>query len=123
VPEGYDKRAEGTYCEIWLHSSQKAVFLTATDSDRRRVERFFDHMAEEGPEVLTSQQYKNEGRHDVGGKKIPVYAIGAKQLRVYGGWVGSEPRIFLCPEVAIKKAKKADQEQLHRVAKKLGEQL
>jgi hypothetical protein len=39
---------------------------------------------------------------------------------VYGGWV-EKPRAFVCPEVAIKKDKKADQEQLKRVAKKVGE--
>ncbi len=123
MPEGYDKRAEGAYCEIWLHASQKDAFLTATDSDRRRVERLFDYMSEEGPDVLTSQQYKNEGRHNVSGRKIPVFALSAKQLRVYGGWIGGNPRIFLCPEIAIKQAKKADQEQLQRVARKVGEKL
>lgn len=53
---------------------------------------------------------------------MAVYAAKSYQLRVYGGIVRIKGQsVFLCPEGAVKKQNKADQAQLKRVAKILGE--
>jgi hypothetical protein len=53
---------------------------------------------------------------------IAVYAAKSYQLRVYGGIVRIKGQsVFMCPEGAVKKQNKADQAQLKRVAKILGE--
>ncbi len=53
---------------------------------------------------------------------MAVYAAKSNQLRVYGGIVRIKGQsVFLCPEGAVKKQNKADQAQLKRVAKILGE--
>jgi hypothetical protein len=53
---------------------------------------------------------------------MAVYAAKSNQLRVYGGIVRIKGQsVFLCPEGAVKQQNKADQAQLKRVAKILGE--
>ena len=53
---------------------------------------------------------------------VAVYAVKSFQVRVYGGIIRIKGQsIFLCPEAVIKKKDRADQAQLERVAKVLGE--
>ena len=92
--------------------------------DTARIGRSLDHLSEQGPGDLNEQQFKAEGRFPTGdkaGKKVMVYVAKAFQLRVYGCWSDGPPRRLMCPEGAIKKTNKADQEQLKRVAHCVGE--
>lgn len=119
--DGYVKIAEGAHCEVWMHSKALEEFRSAPEKDRARAERFIDHISERGPALLNDTQFKQEGRFPSETGKIVVSAVKSYQLRVYGGWLEGPPRVFLCPEVAIKKTNKADQKQLKRVASKVGE--
>jgi hypothetical protein len=118
---GYLKVAEGAHCEVWVHEKALVDFRSAPDKDRARAERIINHLSEQGPDLLNDQQFKQEGRYTSASGKIVVCAVKSYQLRVYGGWLNGPPRVFLCPEVAIKKTVKADQSQLKRVATKVGE--
>ena len=66
-----------------------------------------------------------EARFPAGKPGMPemaLYAAKSYQLRVYGGIVRiAGQSVFLCPEGTVKKQNKADQAQLKRVAKILGE--
>ena len=115
------KIAEGAHCEVWMHVKALEDFRSAPDNDRARAEKFIDHISEHGPGLLNDTQFKQEGRFSSETGKIVVSAVKAYQLRVYGGWLNGPPRVFLCPEVTIKKTNKADQKQLKRVASKVGE--
>ena len=73
-----------------------------------------------------TEQFKREGKFASGGKQggeVAVYAVKAFQLRVYGGFVKgrSNTPTFVCVECAVKKRDRADQAQLMRVARVLGE--
>lgn len=84
--------------------------------------RILEHMSEQGYADLIDTQFKTEGRFaSDGGKRALVFAAKAYQLRLYGCFRQGSPRRFLCPEGAIKKDNKADQDQLKRVGKKAGE--
>ena len=115
------KIAQGAHCEVWIHVKALADFKEAPAKDRARAERFLDHISEKGPGDLNDTQFKQEGRFPSASGKIVVCAVKAYQLRIYGGWQNGPPRVFLCPEVTIKKTNKADQKQLKRVASKVGE--
>ncbi len=53
---------------------------------------------------------------------VAVYAVKSFQLRVYGGIIRIKGQsVFLCPEAVKKQKDRADQAQLERVAKILGE--
>lgn len=120
--DGYDKVAEGAYCEIWFAPKALKTYKKATEEDRARMNRVLDHLSEQGYSDLTDTQFKSEGRFPSGGgKKVLVYAAKAYQLRLYGVFQQGSPRRFICPEGAIKKDNKADQKQLKRVGKKAGE--
>ena len=122
--DGYSKVAFGDYCEIWMSDDALGVYRNAPPNDRARAERIMDTLCTEGPENLTPKQFNREGRHPNGkpdGKKMAVFAIKSYQLRVYGGWVRGALLVFECPEATIKKQKTADQNQLKRVAKKIGD--
>ncbi|WP_413719220.1 hypothetical protein [Silicimonas sp. MF1-12-2] len=81
-----------------------------------------DELSEVGFRDLNEKQFKTEGRFPSGnGANILIYAAKSYQLRIYGGFTSGTPRKFVCPEGAIKKDNKADQKQLKRVAKKVGE--
>lgn len=120
----YTKVAEGSYCEIWMSDDALQTYLKAPANDRARAERIMETLCSEGPTNLTKKQFNSEGRHPTGrvdGKKVAVFAIKSYQLRVYGGWVKGAPLVFECPESTIKKQRTANQVQLKRVAKKIGE--
>jgi hypothetical protein len=120
----YKLVAQGDFCQIWMSNDALKTYLKAPARDRARAERIMETLCVEGPENLTVKQFNSEGRHpsgDADGKKMAVFAIKSYQLRVYGGWVKFVPRIFQCPEATIKKQNTADQDQLKRVAKKIGE--
>jgi hypothetical protein len=86
------------------------------------MNRILDQLSENGFQDLNEKQFKTEARFPSGGgKKILVYAAKSYQLRLYGGFQEGSPRKFVCPEGAIKKNNKADQNQLKRVAEKVGE--
>lgn len=119
--DGYVRIAKGAHCEVWIHSKALEEFRSAPGNDRARAERLIDHISEHGPTLLNDKQYKQEGRYPSASGKTVVGAVKSYQLRVYGGWLDGPPRVFLCPEVTIKKTNKADQKQLKRVAAKVGE--
>lgn len=74
--------------------------------------------------VNNTEQFTFEGRFPDGtpnGSRVAIYAVKAYQLRIYGGFrIVEGEESFVCIESVIKKANKADQKQLKRVAKKLG---
>ena len=76
-------------------------------------------------DLSNSTLFVYEGRFPAGRPgmaDMAVYAAKSYQLRVYGGIVRIKGEsVFLCPEGAVKKQKKADQAQLKRVARILGE--
>jgi hypothetical protein len=76
-------------------------------------------------DLSNSTLFVSEGRFPAGRPgmaDMAVYAAKSYQLRVYGGIVRIKGQsVFLCPEGAVKKKDKADQAQLKRVAKILGE--
>jgi hypothetical protein len=124
LKDGYIKVAEGAYCEIWMSNDALKVYRTAPPHDRARAEGIMETLCSEGPNDLTIKQFNSEGRHPNGrldGKKTAVFAIKSHQLRVYGGFVTGPPLVFECPEASIKKQRTANQAQLKRVAKKIGD--
>ena len=124
LKDGYKKVANGPYCEIWMSNDALKIYLKAPASDRARAERIMETLCNEGPQDLIKTQFNSEGRHPTGGKnskELAVFAIKSHQLRVYGGWVKGVPLVFECPETTIKKQRTANQAQLKRVAKKIGD--
>lgn len=120
--DGFEKVADGAYCEIWFAPKALKTYSKAPASDRARMERILDHLSEHGPQDLNDKQFKAEGRFPCGnGKEVMVHAAKSYQLRVYGCWQSGPPLRLVCPESVIKKDNKADQKQLRRVAKKVGE--
>lgn len=122
--EGYTRMAAGAYCEVHIADKALKEYRKAPPKDRARVESIIGELAANGPDDLVDTQLKFEGRFPIGGKrgtKLAVWVVKSYQLRVYGGYWNKHPLVFLCPEVAIKKTNKADQELLRRVAKKVGE--
>jgi len=118
----YNKVAEGAYCEIWLARKALQTYQKAPSGDRARMGRILDHLSENGFQDLNETKFKTEGRYrSGGGTKILVYAVKSYQLRLYGCFRDKSPRKFIVPEGAIKKDNKADQNQLKRVAEKVGE--
>jgi mRNA-degrading endonuclease RelE of RelBE toxin-antitoxin system len=115
--EHYNQFAKGAHCEVWMHVKALKEYKSAPAKDRARIERILDHLSEQGPDMLNQEQFKQEMRH----QNVVVFAAKSYQLRVYGGWKNGDPRLFLCPEIAIKKDNKADKDQLKRVAIKVGE--
>ncbi|PWE26805.1 hypothetical protein C4N9_20430 [Pararhodobacter marinus] len=86
------------------------------------MDRILDHLSENGPADLNDKQFKAEGRFPTGsGKTAMVYAAKSYQLRIYGCFDEGTALQLRCPEGAIKKDNKADQDQLKRVARKAGE--
>ena len=119
--EGFEKVAEGAYCEVWMAPKALKEYRKAPPGDRGRMNRILDHISENGFRDLNDKQFKSEGRFPCGGGgSTLVYAAKSYQLRLYGCFHEGEPRKFVCPEGTIKKDNKADQEQLKRVAKKAG---
>jgi hypothetical protein len=120
--DGFEKVAEGAYCEIWFAPRALKIYNKAPVNDRARMGKVLDHLSEYGPQDLNDKQFKPEGRYPCsGGGVAMVYAAKSYQLRVYGCWQSKPTRRLVCPESAIKKDNKADQKQLQRVAKKVGE--
>lgn len=124
LTDGYEKVAEGAFCEVWVSTKTLKVLGSAPAKDRARVRSIFDHLSESGPDDLNDQQFKSEGRFPTGGRKsknVMVYVAKAFQLRVYGCWSDGPPRQLKCPEATIKKTNRADQKLLKRVAQSLGD--
>lgn len=120
--EGHEKVAEGSFCEIWCAPKALKVLKNAEAKDRARLAQILNELSENGYLQFNSTQFTSEGRFAAGGgKKCMVYAAKAYQLRLYGCFGGNKPRLFVCPEAAIKKDTKADRKQLERVARKAGE--
>ena len=121
MSDSFQKVAEGEYCEVWLHKNVVKVIRDAPAGDRARAGSILERLAESGPDNLHDKQFKFEGRYSVDHRRIAVYAVKAYQLRVLGGWEEGPSRKFVCPEATIKQQKKADRNQLERVAIKVGE--
>lgn len=75
--------------------------------------------------VANTTLFVREGKFPSGkpGKPdVAVYAAKSDQVRIYGGLITVRgEKVFLCTEGAIKKRDKADQAQLKRVGKTLGD--
>lgn len=122
MEDGYKKVADGAYCGIFFAPKVLKIYRKAPANDRARMERILDHLSEKGPQDLNDKQFKAEGRFPCGGgRDAMVYAAKSYQLRIYGCWQSAPTLLLLCPEATIKKDNKADQKQLKRVAKKVGE--
>lgn len=117
----YKRVAEGPHCEVWVHDDVEKALRNAPAKDRARVGNIIEHLSAYGQDGLHEEKFKFEDRYTVGHERIPVYAIKSYQVRIMGGWREGKTRKFLCPEATIKKNNKASQEQLKRVAKKVGE--
>ena len=124
--DGYEKGWSGQHCEIWL--SEKAVSqlkdLKFSAKDLARAKFIAEELAENGGENLNDLKFKSEGKFPTGrpnGAKTTIWVIKAHQLRMYGGFVNLNGKKFLCVEVAKKQQNKADQKQLKRIGKKLGD--
>jgi hypothetical protein len=121
--QGYRRLGSGGHCEIWAAPSIPESIATADDEDRARAKTILKHIMEKGHDGLPKTQFPLEGRFSSGVAGVPeqaVYAVKAYNVRVYGGYVGSKPRRFVCVEGAIKKRNPANQSQLKRIAKVLG---
>lgn len=120
--DGYRKEKDGRFCSVWISPKAAKIIESATASDRRKTGRYLEELAKNGREFLHNQQFKYEGKFPSGkGDDYAVYVVRGHLLRIYGGFVGERRKKFVCPEAAIKKRDKADQKQLKRVAKALGE--
>lgn len=114
--------ADGKFCEIWMSPKALKVFRKGAAEDRSRMGTIFGNLSEKGTYGMNDTQFKSEGRFlNAEGKMEMVYAVKAYQLRVYGCWRGTDPKRLICPEVAIKKTKKADRALLARAAKNVGD--
>lgn len=121
MSDGYVKVFDGAFCEVWLHKSVAKAVRDAPAADRARAHDILRRLSEDGPEQFHDEQFKFEKRVTVGHKKVAVYAVKAFQVRILGGWVEPPPKRFVCPEGVIKKKPVADQDQLERVARKVGD--
>lgn len=120
--DGFTQVADGAYCEIWVANKAMKTYEDAPPQHRGRMKRILVHLSENGPNDLNDQQFKAEGRFACGkGRDVMVYAAKSYQLRIYGFWKKGSKLLLVCPETAIKKDNRANQEQLKRVAKKAGE--
>ena len=123
MSDKYQKLAAGTHCEVTISPKALRDLKKAPTKDKARAFQILNHLSEQGPDDLNNTQFKSEGRkkRGDGSSVMMVYAVKAYQVRIYGGWVKGSPLEFRCPEATIKKNQKADQEQLKRVASKLGD--
>lgn len=92
----------------------------------RKIGQILARIRDYGPSSLGNpEQFKREGRFPSGKASvgdIPVYAVKAFKLRVYGGMLkGAGEPTFVCIEAKKKTRNKADRKVLERVAKALGE--
>lgn len=98
----------------------------AIRKDVKKVAATLDNIRRNGlPSISNNTLFVHEGKFPSGRPglaDVAVYAVKSFQLRVYGGIIRIKNQsIFLCPEAVIKKKDRADQAQLERVAKVLGE--
>lgn len=98
----------------------------ANRKDVKKVAATLDNIRRNGLQGMSNNTlFVREGKFSsgrAGMADVAVYAVKSFQLRVYGGIIRIKGQsIFLCPEAAIKKKDRADQAQLERVAKVLGE--
>lgn len=122
LKNGFEKVADGKFCEVWFSKKTMKVFKKAPPKDRARTNSILGHLSDLGPKDLNEQQFKSEARFpNAKGNEVMVYATKSYQLRVYGCWDDGPPLKFVATEAAIKKDNKADRDQLKRVAKSVGE--
>lgn len=131
--EGYGEIARGDCCLVLGSSAVRDLLqehqrLSAkARKDVHKVGLILRRLAEYGYENLqNTEQFKRQGKFPTGmrrGGEVAVYAVKSFQLRVYGGFikVTEGTSMFACVEGAVKKRDSADQSQLLRVAKVLGE--
>lgn len=127
--EGYEQVCDGVACLVLGSRDVKSGLegLAAhKGKDVRKVGQILKRIADFGTHHLQNkEQLRLEGRFPNGkkdGGRVAVWAVKSHQVRVYGGTVNIKGRaVFLCVEHAQKKTDKADQKQLERVARVLGE--
>lgn len=133
--EGYEEHApDEPYWEVQVYLSKDV--LAFFDNEGRKGNRNEPHV-KKAKGILTklkrfgldhvrgSYQFKREGRFPSGKKSggdQAVDEVKSDQVRVYGGAVSFRGMTaFYFVEATAKKDNKADQDQLKRVAKALGE--
>jgi len=129
--KGFEQFGKSEVC-IVLVSDSVVKFLSKQKSNANRkkntvkVGLTLNKLNERGLQgVNNTEQFVHEGKFPSGrpnNHKQSVYAVKSGQIRIYGGLVGAGDRqYFLCVEGAIKQQNRADQNQLRRVAKYLGD--
>lgn len=127
--EGFEQLEGGDACTV-LVKAEVGEFLEAEDkNDRKNVRallRVLRRLSEFGvTQMRNTEQFKDEGKFASGKPGVgdaKVFAVKAHQLRVYGGFVTVGGKtVFLCIEGTRKKRDRADQDQLKRVARALGD--
>jgi len=122
--DGYNYLGRGKYCAIYSSDEAFDVASTANDGEIKRTQNILEEVANNGFENIHENMFKIEGRFPSGSHKLKdvlVYTTKKNDLRIYCGFLEINGKRLLCVEAAIKKQNKADQAQLKRVAKKLGE--
>lgn len=122
--EGYRRMGGGPKHEVWAKEQILSQIQTAPVKDRARTKEILKELCENGQQRLNPVKFREEGSHlagQAGQADVKVYAVKSYQLRIYGGFVGSNDKFFVCEVADIKKSQKADQKLLKRVAKALGE--
>jgi hypothetical protein len=126
---GFSSYCSGDHGAVLL-SEEAAEFLEEeVQNDRQHVkqlDRILRRLCDFGQANLNkTEQFRKEDSFPSGVKGKPdiaVYAVKAHQLRLYGGFLTiGNTRAFVCVEGVRKRNNRADQEQLRRVARRLGE--
>ncbi|MEW2917242.1 hypothetical protein AB1A64_09220 [Ruegeria sp. ANG10] len=127
--DGFESFGSGSFCPVLVAPSVTEFLVKENKSDRRHVAKIgqiLEKLSVYGPLHLNNtEQFKHEGKFPTGnvrGGDVSVYVVKAFQLRVYGGLVRRNGKsMFVCIEAAKKKKNRADQQQLKRVARIIGE--
>lgn len=128
--DGCDEICTGPECCVVgpkkLAGELKQLIKKGYRNDVVRIQKILQRLADFGRvDVNNKLQFRHEGAFpsgQTGKSKIPVYAVKSGKVRVYGGFVkAASGQLFVCLECAVKKRDEADQNQLKRVAKKLGD--
>jgi hypothetical protein len=119
-----ERICNGARFSVWMTPKVSKRFEKAEPQYRARCLKLMAAYAERGPEILTPQQFKHQGRFGTGdgkGTKVAICAFKDFQLRVYGGLIPGSTE-FVCTEIEVTKKKdQANPETLERAAAYLGQ--
>jgi hypothetical protein len=129
VIEGFEQLEGGSECTVLVKTDVSGFLKQEERNDRSNVRallRILKRLSEFGvTQMRNTEQFRDEGKFPsgrAGGAEVKVFAVKAHQLRLYGGFVAVGGKtVFLCIEGTRKKRDRADQDQLMRVARALGD--